>query len=398
MSVSEHVIELQRAAFGYFLDHTSPANGLVADNTREDSPCSIAAQGLGLSCYPVAVHNGWLKRPEAAERVLTALQFFDRSPQGPEPDATGYKGFYYHFLEMSDGRRAGMCEISTIDSAFLLAGILTAAAFFDADSPAEREIREIADALYRRADWQWALYGVPCDAHGWPTKTVEDVTIIHSGTPENGFISHRYRGYDETLLMHVLALGSTTFALPAESYRAWQKTFDWRQLYGLDYLHAGPLFIHQLSHCWIDFRRIQDQFMRDKGIDYFENTRRAVIVQQRYAQHNPRGFRGYGQWHLGISATDGPGPATKNVDGVERSFFMYEARGVPDGPDDGTLSPGAARLHSHSHRSWSTRHCSDWSATSPACEASTACVAASIRPSATGSVRGITGSIGGRSC
>src|SRR5262245_5381448 len=239
MSVSDHVVELQRAAFGYFLDHTNPANGLVADNTSEDSPCSIAAQGLGLSCYPVAVHNRWLKRPEAAERVLTALRFFDRSPQGPDPDATGYKGFYYHFLEMSDGRRAGMCEISTIDSAFLLAGMLTAAAFFDADSPAEREIREIADALYRRADWQWALYGVPCDAHGWPTETVEDVTIIHGGTPENGFISHRYRGYDETLLMHVLALGSTTFALPAESYPAWQKTFDWRQLYGLDYLHAG---------------------------------------------------------------------------------------------------------------------------------------------------------------
>lgn len=341
MSLPDHVIELQRAAFGYFLDHTNPANGLVADNSGENSPCSIAALGLGLSCYPVAVHNAWLERPEAAERVLTALRFLDRSPQGPEPDATGYKGFYYHFLEMSDGRRAGKCELSTIDSAFLLAGMLTAAAFFDSDSPAEREIRETADALYRRADWQWALYGVPCDANGWPTQTVEDVTIIHGGTPENGFISHRYQGYDETLLMHVLALGSTTFALPPESYRAWQKTFDWRRLYELDYLHAGPLFIHQLSHCWIDFREVQDQYMRDKGIDYFENTRRAILVQQRYAQHNPRRFRGYGEWHWGLSASDGPGPSTKNVDDVERSFFMYEARGVPDGPDDGTLAPGA---------------------------------------------------------
>ena len=153
----DDVLELQQLAFRYFLDHTNAKNGLVADNTREDSPCSIAATGLGLSCHPVAVMNGWLKRADAAERVLTALRFFEHSPQGPEPDVTGYKGFYYHFLEMKDGRRAGECELSTVDSAFLLAGMLAAAAFFDADAPAEREIRETADALYRRADWQWAL-------------------------------------------------------------------------------------------------------------------------------------------------------------------------------------------------------------------------------------------------
>ena len=100
----EDLIELQRLAFGYFLDHTNSVNGLVADNTGAHSPCSIAATGLGLSCYPVAVNNGWLKRADAAERVLTALRFFEHSPQGPEPDVTGYKGFYYHFLEMSDGR------------------------------------------------------------------------------------------------------------------------------------------------------------------------------------------------------------------------------------------------------------------------------------------------------
>src|SRR5258705_8688901 len=91
----DDVLELQRLAFRYFLDHTETKNGLVADNTREDSPCSIAATGLGLSCHPVGVVNGWLKRAEAAERVLTALRFFEHSPQGPEPDVTGYKGFYY---------------------------------------------------------------------------------------------------------------------------------------------------------------------------------------------------------------------------------------------------------------------------------------------------------------
>src|SRR5260370_39882311 len=94
----DDVLELQRLAFRYFLDHTNARNGLVADNTRADSPCSIAATGLGLSCHPIAVANGWLKRAEAAERVLTALRFFEHSPQGPEPDVTGYKGFYNHSL------------------------------------------------------------------------------------------------------------------------------------------------------------------------------------------------------------------------------------------------------------------------------------------------------------
>jgi hypothetical protein len=290
----DDIIELQRLAFRYFVDYTNGGNGLVADNTREDSPCSIAATGLGLSCHPIAVANGWLKRAEAAERVLTALRFFEHSPQGPEPDVTGYKGFYYHFLEMKDGRRAGKCELSTVDSAFLLAGMLAAATFFDEESPAECEIREAADALLRRADWQWALYGVPFNANGWPTETVEDVTIIHGGTPENGFISHRYRGYDESLLMHVLGFGSSTFPLPPECYRAWQKTFEWRKQYGIEYLHMGPLFIHQLSHCWLDFRGITDRFMQAKGLDYFENSRRAVRVQQSYAEENPKKFRGYG--------------------------------------------------------------------------------------------------------
>jgi NADPH:quinone reductase-like Zn-dependent oxidoreductase len=335
------VLELQRLAFRYFLDYTNSQNGLVADNSGEDSPCSIAATGLGLSCYPVAVKNGWLERSDAAERTLTTLRFLEQSPQGPESDVTGYKGFYYHFLGMKDGRRAGGCELSTIDSSLLLAGVLVAGAFFDEDRPAESEIRKTADALYRRADWQWALYGVACNANGWPTETVEGVTIIHGGTPENGFISYRYRGYDESLLMHVLGLGSSTFPLPPECYRAWQESFDWRQSYGVEYLHSGPLFIHQLSHCWLDLNGIADRVMQDKGLDYFENSRRAVHVQQSYAKENPRDFRDYGPLCWGISASDGPGPATKVIAEVERNFWMYEARGVPDGPDDGTLTPGA---------------------------------------------------------
>ena len=140
----DDILELQKLAFRYFLDHTNAENGLVADNTVAESPCSIAATGLGLSCHPVAVKNGWLKRAEAAERVLIALRFFEHSPQGPDPDVTGYKGFYYHFLQMNDGRRAGTCELSTVDSAFLLAGMIASAAFFDAEAPAESGTGEFA--------------------------------------------------------------------------------------------------------------------------------------------------------------------------------------------------------------------------------------------------------------
>jgi NADPH:quinone reductase-like Zn-dependent oxidoreductase len=141
--------------------------------------------------------------------------------------------------------------------------------------------------------------------------------------------------------MHVLGFGSTTFALPPECYAAWQKTFEWRKQYGIEYLHTGPLFIHQLSHCWLDLRGIVDGFMKGKGLDYFENSRRAVSVQQRYAKENPHEFRGYGPHSWGVSASDGPGPAVKRLGNVDREFWMYRARGVPDGPDDGTLAPGA---------------------------------------------------------
>ena len=333
--------KLQRDTFGYFLHKSNEQNGLVADNTRDGAACSIAATGLALAAYTVAAEAGWIDRADAIGRTLKTLRFFRDSPQGSGSRETGYKGFYYHFLNMEDGRRAGDSELSTIDSAFLLAGFLTAGTYFDGDDSTEREIREIADSLYRRADWQWALYGVADQAGGWPTENRDEVTIVHGGTPENGFISHRYAGYDESLLMHILALGSPTHPLPPGAYSAWQRTFEWRELYGIEYLHAGPLFIHQLSHCWVDFRGIADGFMRGKGIDYFENSRRAVEVQRRYCAENPNGFRGYDQWTWGITASGGPGPAKQVVDGVEREFFNYLARGVPDGPDDGTLSPWA---------------------------------------------------------
>jgi hypothetical protein len=318
---------LQRETFNYFLNETNHRNGLVVDKTAADWPASIAATGLALAVYPVAVERGFITRAAAIETVLTTLRFFWTSPQGPEPDATGYHGFYYHFLDMQTGRRAWQCELSTVDTTILLAGMLTAAAYFDAATPDEEEVRTLADGLYRRAEWSWAQNGGLTVTHGWK--------------PESGFLPYRWEGYDEALVLYVLGLGSPTHPLPEESYTAWASTYEWQSQYGYEYLYAGPLFTHQISHVWIDFRGIQDAFMRDKGSDYFENTRRATFVQQRYAIENPRRFAGYGEHCWGLTASDGPGPGSRIVNGIEREFFGYLARGVPDGPDDGTIGPWA---------------------------------------------------------
>jgi hypothetical protein len=318
---------LQQDTFQYFLQEYNPSNGLIPDNTRVGAPVSIAVVGLALAAYPVGVHRRFMSRAEAIKRTLTTLRDFWNSPQGEQPDARGYKGFYYHFLDMQTGRRTWNCELSTIDTTFLIAGALTCAAYFDRDTLEEREIRSLADALYCRVDWQWAFNGGPTVSMGWK--------------PGSGFLPYRWEGYSEALLLYVLGLGSPTPPLPKESYKAWTETYRWKNLYGYEFLYAGPLFIHQLSHLWIDFRGIQDRFMREHGIDYFENSRRATYIQREYAIRNPRHFDGYNEYCWGITASDGPGPATLKINGIKRRFFDYVARKVPQGPDDGTIAPWA---------------------------------------------------------
>jgi len=319
---------LRRVTFDYFRNEVNPGNGLIADKTQPGSPSSIAAVGLGLSAYIVAVERGLLSRAEAIERTQTLLRFFYSSHQGPEADATGYKGFYYHFLDMRAGRRAWQCELSTIDTAIFMAGVLSAASYFTANNEEEGEIRELAEKLYRRVDWQWALNGGSTICHGWK--------------PESGFLPYRWdTGYSEALILYILALGSPTFPIDPKGYTEWISTFEWKELYGIKHLYAGPLFIHQMSHLWLDFRGIQDDFNRRHGIDYFENTRRATHVQQQYAIANPLGFAHYHKFGWGLTASDGPGPAVLEIDGVQRVFYDYDARGAPFGPDDGTISPWA---------------------------------------------------------
>jgi hypothetical protein len=323
----EELARLERDTFKYFADEVNLENGLIPDNTRTGAPSSIAAVGFALTAYPIAVERKYLSRAEAVRRTLTTLRFFYDCPQGKERDATGYRGFYYHFLDMKTGRRAGQCEISTIDTTYLLAGALTAACYFNRDTKNERDIRTLAEALYRRADWHWAQNGALTVSHGW--------------RPGRGFIRYRWTGYSEALILYVLGLASPSFPLPAESYAAWTRTYKWKKLYGHEFLYAGPLFIHHLSHMWIDFRGIQDDYMRGKAINYFENTRRAIYAQQAYAMSNPKKFVGYDRFSWGITATDGPGPAERRINGRRVRFFGYKARSIPFGPDDGTLAPWA---------------------------------------------------------
>ena len=320
-----HLDTLQWVSLIYYLRETNRDNGLIADKTMPGSPASIAAIGLALATAPVVVEREIVGRQEAAAIVLKKLRFFRDSPQGPEPDATGYKGFYYHFLDMKSGRRVWDCELSTMDTGFLIAGVLTVATYFDRNDPIERAIRETADFLYRRVDWRWATDGGAAITHGWK--------------PETGFIPYRYEGYDEGLLLYVLALGSPTFSLGPESYAAWTSTFQWKEVYDWEYLYSGPLFTHQLSHLFIDFKGIRDAFMRSRGIDYFENSRRATYIQREYAIRNPLEFAMYGETCWGFTACDGPGWVNRTIKGTDRRFFDYVARGAPFGPDDGTIAP-----------------------------------------------------------
>jgi hypothetical protein len=319
--------QLERDTFKYFAEELNLQNGLIPDSTRQGSPCSIAIMGFALTAYPIAVERRYMTRGEAIKRCLIHLRFFHDGPEGAGANAISYKGFYYHFLDMKTGRRVWNSEISTIDTTYVLAGALAAAMYFDRETKEEREIRSLAEALYARADWHWAQNGALTVTHGWK--------------PETGFIKYRWTGYSEALILYVLGLASPTFPLPEDSYRAWTRTYKWKKLYGHEFVYAGPLFIHQLSHMWIDFRGIQDEYMAGKAIDYFENSRRAVYAQQAYATRNPKKLIGYDRYCWGITASDGPGPALRKIRGRTRRFYDYIARSIPYGPDDGTLAPWA---------------------------------------------------------
>jgi hypothetical protein len=320
---------LSEKTFYYFWDLTNPTNGLVPDRWPTPSFSSIAATGFGLTSYLVGVERGYITREAAASRVLTTLRFFQNAPQSDaEAGVTGNHGFFYHFLDMKTGLRFQNVELSTIDTGLLMAGVLSCQSYFDQDNAAETGIRQAADSLYRAVEWDWAMEGKETMSMGWH--------------PGRGFLQARWKGYNEAMILLILGLGSPTHSIPAESWDSWTSTYQWNSYQGYPQVNFGPLFGHQYSHMYIDFRGIQDAYMKDKGIDYFENSRRATLSNRLYCVSNPAGWDGYAENVWGLTACDGPGNdknANPNI-----SFMGYSARGASQWyvVDDGTLAPTAA--------------------------------------------------------
>jgi len=325
--------DIEQRTFAFFWETANPANGLVPDRWPSSWAASIAAVGFALTAYPIGVERGYITRTQAHERVLATLRFFANAPQGSqEGGVAGCMGFFYHFLDMRTGMRWAQREISTIDTALLLMGILFCQSWFDRPTGPESEIRQLADTIYARVNWNWAQVRAPLICTGW--------------TPEDGYLSDDWVGYNEAMIVYLLALGSPTHPVEARAWNAWTGGYDrfWGRFEQYEYLGFAPLFGHQYSHLWVDFREIADEYMRARGLDYFENSRRATFAQQAYAIANPQGWKGYNKYCWGLSACDGPADFTGSYQGSERAFNAYGARGVGviDSFDDGTIAPTAA--------------------------------------------------------
>lgn len=322
---------LQRRTFDFFWERSDARTGLTPDRWPTPSFSSIAAVGFALTAYPIGVERNWITRAQAAQRTRATLNFFLHAPQGPAPTGTaGYKGFYYHFLDMASGTRFSQVELSTIDTALLLGGVLFCQSYYDGSTAEEVAIRSVADSLYRRVEWTWIQPRPPLVNHRW--------------RPEDGYSISDWKGYDESMLLYVLALGSPTYAIDASAWEAYTRSYEWRDFHGYAHVNFDPLFGHQYSHGWIDFRGIRDAYMRGRGIDYFENSRRAALSQRAYAIANASRFRDYGPTIWGLTASDGPLDSTLTIDGRQVQFHTYWARGAAATAvrDDGTIAPTAA--------------------------------------------------------
>ena len=301
---AEFLDMVEGQSFQYFVKCANSANGLVLDKASNSkspdfkyAPASIAAVGFGLAALTAGAQRGWISAYAAQEQVKTTLKFFSEKMESEH-------GFFYHFVDMETGKRVWNCELSSMDTALFLAGALTAAQYFE--SP---EIKDLAKKLYERVDWKWMANGSPFLAMGW--------------TPEKHFLPHVWSDYNESMVMYILAMGSPTFPLTAESWTAIKRT---RGKYkGHELILSPPLFTHQFSHAFIDFRNKRDAFA-----DYFENSVQATLANRQFCIDSAESFETYGKDSWGLTASIGP-------DG-------YKAYGAPPGPalHDGTVAPGAA--------------------------------------------------------
>ena len=326
---------LQAYTFKFFENEHDIEKGIVKDRAASWAPASIASTGFGLASFAIGAERNYISRTEAARITLNIMRFFANSVQSADTNATGYKGFYYHFLRLNDGRRTWKCELSSIDTGLLMMGVIFARNYYDLDNAVEDEIRALAGLLLGRMDWSFLMHGSEGRfAH----------TISMGWTPEHGLHDFGWAGYNEGLFLYVLAAG-TGLENADKSYMHWLKSYKWQTPYeGFSHVAFPPLFGHQFSQAFIDYRGIADAYMKEKGIDYFENSRRATYVQQLYAIQNPKGWKGYDAKTWGVTASDGPGDQY-NFD--DKKFLSYAGRGT-SGPDynyfdDGTIAPyGAA--------------------------------------------------------
>ncbi len=325
---------IQHKTFLFFLNEHHPEWGIVKDRTASWAPASIASTGFGIPAFAIGAERGWITREQAANITLYILRFFANSVQSADTNVTGYKGFYYHFLRMNSGTREWNCELSSIDTGLLMMGILFARNYYDQNSEMENQIRSLAGTLLKRIEWDFFLL---------PSNARHPNTISMAWTPEKGLLDYGWSGYNEGLFLYVLAAGSG-MKNATQSYNSWLSTYQWNTPYnGLSHVAFPPLFGHQFSQAFIDYRGLADGYMKGKGIDYFENSRRATLVQRQYAIDNPHGWVGYDSLCWGITACDGP---TGKYNFDKKEFLGYAGRGT-SGPDynyfdDGTIAPYAS--------------------------------------------------------
>ena len=324
--------ELQHRTFNYFWD-LADAHQQIPDRYPNLQFSSIAATGFGLTAYLIGVERKYISRKQAAERTLKTLQALINLPQGAAATGvSGYKGLFYHFLDHKNSLRYRDVELSTIDTGLLMAGILSAQSYFDQDNPAETQIRTLADTLFRRVEWDWSM------------GTNQNVMSM-GWKPENGFIPAKWIGYNEAMVLVIMAMGSPTHPLPATAWQGWTSGYKWNKYRGQEYVDFAPLFGHQYSQMYIDFKGIQDDYMAKKGIDYFENSRRATLTNKAYCLANPQAYPNYADNEWGLTACDGPKDTTAtDPNGKTRKYQGYSARGASstEENDDGTIAPTAA--------------------------------------------------------
>jgi hypothetical protein len=299
--------EYAKRSFRYFVEQTDRNTGLVQDRALADGAllqrpvASVAATGFGLTALCIGVERGWITASEARDRVMATLRFLERvAPQ--------VRGFFLHFMDPTTGEPRLNSEFSSVDTALLLAGVLTAGQYFSAKY---HEVTALAQRIYDRVDFNWMLSGHPA-------------LLSHGFRPRSGFIPYRWDSYSEASLLYLLAIGSTTHPIPAKSWYAWNRTQvryrDW------SFISGGPLFTHQFSHAWIDFRNMHDA----NGMDYFRNSVIATYAHRDFCLGLRPEYPSFGPNLWGITASDSPGG--------------YLAWGGPpiEGPINGTVVPCAA--------------------------------------------------------